>query len=93
MLNEILSNALKHAFPEGRSGKITISIELIQKNRCQIIVTDDGVGLPEKIDLETAEGLGLQLIKILTNQIDGTIEINRDKGTTFKIVFPFSCEN
>ena len=86
IINELLSNALKHAFPQGRPGLIRIEVEL-HDGRYSLRVQDDGVGLPAGFDFNRSESLGLQLVSDLTRQLRGTIEVVRDSGTTFVIEF------
>jgi PAS domain S-box-containing protein len=86
IINEILSNALKYAFPNNRKG--TISIRLAHKNQnITLIIHDNGVGLPAHIDYKNTESLGLQLVVTLVDQLGGTIKLDRSKGTKFTIVF------
>ncbi|MEA1971531.1 MAG: PAS domain S-box protein, partial [Thermodesulfobacteriota bacterium] len=88
IINELISNAIKHAFPEGRKGNI--AVELTQNKKAEeytLTVTDDGIGLPEEIDYRNMETFGLQLVDMLTEQLHGTMELDRSKGTSFKIVF------
>jgi len=86
MANELVTNALKHAFPQNRSGNI--SIEVVPKgNQYRLTVQDNGVGLPEEFDLDRSESLGLQIVQVLVKQLDGELEINRFKGTRFIIRF------
>jgi PAS domain S-box-containing protein len=84
IINELVSNSLKYAFPDGRSGEIAITT---QEDNAVLTLTvrDNGVGLPESIDWRNTASLGLQLVISLVEQIDGTIELNRDRGTTFII--------
>ncbi|MBW2596211.1 MAG: PAS domain S-box protein, partial [Deltaproteobacteria bacterium] len=86
--NELISNALKHAFPEGRKGKIAVELTQDKKTEEYILtVTDNGVGFPEEIDYRNSETFGLQLVDMLTEQLHGTVELDRSKGTSFKITF------
>ena len=87
IINELISNALKYAFPEGRSGEIKINF---QSSRGEIIITvsDNGIGLPENVDLQKTEYLGLQIVLALTKQLQGKIEIGRSKATEFMITLP-----
>ena len=87
ILNELVSNAMKYAFPGERKGEIFI--EFINKNDTvvQFNVSDNGVGLPENIQLENSESLGLMLVNTLVDQLKGSIEIERDGGTSFRISF------
>ncbi|MCK5148263.1 HAMP domain-containing protein [bacterium] len=89
IINELISNTLKHAFPASFTGKGKIEIDLYsdQKNEIVLIVKDNGVGLPKDLDIQKKETLGLQLIHILTEQIQGNIELNRKGGTKFTIRF------
>jgi len=86
MINEMLSNALKYAFPGERTGVITVNIQKTG-DRYSLIVRDNGIGLPEEIDLEHIETLGLQLVNSLVAQILGTITLDRNGGTEFRIDF------
>ncbi|MBM4242024.1 MAG: sensor histidine kinase, partial [Euryarchaeota archaeon] len=86
IINEILTNSLKHAFPHERSGKIRIELHPIN-NKFLLTVSDDGVGLGEDLDLQKTKTLGLQLVNNLVKQLDGTIELDRSHGTEFKIKF------
>lgn len=88
ILNELVTNALKYAFPGERTGKLEIRFKPIDNNRLELTVKDDGVGIPEDMDIETCESLGFQLVNILTCQLEGNIAVERNEGTTFKIVFP-----
>ncbi|MET0794299.1 MAG: histidine kinase dimerization/phosphoacceptor domain -containing protein, partial [Polyangiaceae bacterium] len=86
IINELLSNALKHAFPQGRAGCVQITVEL-SNGRYSVRVQDDGIGLPEGFDFGRSDSLGLQLVGDLTRQLRGTIRVLRDGGTTFAIEF------
>jgi two-component sensor histidine kinase len=87
IVNELVSNAFKHAFPEGRVG--TVRVELKRKGRrgCALAVMDDGVGLPMDIESQPSVSLGLQLVQDLTDQLRGEIVIDRAGGTSFTILF------
>ena len=87
LINELISNSLKHAFPGSKRGKILIKMESIGDNRFVLTVSDDGIGFPEDLDFKNTKSLGMQLVITLTEQIDATIELIRDKGTTFRISF------
>lgn len=86
IMNELVSNALKYAFEGGREGAIFIRLKK-EKGKIKMAVSDNGKGLPEHIDFRNTETLGLQLVTTLTEQISGTITMNRNKGTTFEIIF------
>jgi len=88
IVNEIIANSLKHAFPNDRSGKISIDLAQRDPNSVRLSVSDDGVGIPESQNLEDATTLGLQLVTMLVDQLDGTLTIHRSNPTTFEICFP-----
>jgi PAS domain S-box-containing protein len=88
ILNELLTNAFKYAFPDGRSGQIKIVLSRSNPRSVHLQVQDDGVGIPEQIDWDSSHSLGLKLIHILTKQLDGMIELERGTGTSFHLVFP-----
>ena len=88
IINELVTNSLKYAFPEGRNGVITISLRSIDGTMIELAVGDNGVGIPKDLDIRTTESLGLHLVTILAeNQLHGKIALNRDKGTEFQIKF------
>jgi PAS domain S-box-containing protein len=88
IINELISNSLKYAFPKDREGGIDIVLKAINSDEIELTVSDDGIGIPAEIDIGKTESLGLQLVQILAeNQLDGTLELNRDGGTAFKIRF------
>ncbi len=88
IVNELVSNAFKHAFPDGREGEVSITLTKDKAdNRYTLIVSDSGVSFPADLDFRETETLGMQLVDILTEQIHGAIEIDRSGGTSFKIVF------
>ncbi|MDO9044311.1 MAG: PAS domain S-box protein [Methanobacteriaceae archaeon] len=85
LVNELITNSMKHAFPNELSGNI--SIVLKEYDDYEIIISDDGIGFPKDINIDESNSLGLQIVSNLINQIDGTIEINNSHGTQFKIKF------
>ena len=87
IVNELLSNALKHAFPDGREGRIEVSLKPVQGNILQLGVCDDGVGLPESVDFESAETLGLTIVNSLVGQLTGEMVLDRTQGTCFRVRF------
>lgn len=87
IVNELLTNALKYAFPDGRAGEIQIVCSEAE-GRVTLQVSDDGVGLPQHIDLEHSPSLGLYLVyHLAVKQLGGSVEIQREKGSTFVITF------
>lgn len=89
IINELLTNSFKYAFADGRHGEIQIgfSCENTENCRYRLTVKDNGVGIHPDIDIENTTTLGLQLVVTLTDQINGTMIVNREKGTEFIIVF------
>ncbi|MEO8512414.1 MAG: PAS domain S-box protein [Ignavibacteria bacterium] len=87
ILNELISNSLKYAFPEGRKGKINVALNCSNDREYEIIISDDGIGFPKEIDYKQTKSLGLQLVNTLVGQIDGTIVMENHVGTTFRIKF------
>jgi len=87
ILNELVSNALKHAFPEGRGGEVNISMATTG-DQFILNVSDNGVGFPEGVDFRNTKSLGLELVNLLVGQINGTITMTVEGGTTFTITFP-----
>jgi two-component sensor histidine kinase len=87
--NELLSNALKHAFPAGRKGTVSISLRMIDPSCARLVVSDDGVGLPEGKDgCTTPTTLGMTLVTSLADQIDGTLTCATRPGCTFTLDIP-----
>ena len=91
ILNELVSNALKHAFPEGKEGEINIRMRL-KDSRVALTVQDNGIGFPESIDLTNLKSLGLELVNILVGQMNGKMDMQVDCGTTWTITFPVKNE-
>jgi PAS domain S-box-containing protein len=87
ILNELISNSLKHAFPERRKGLIRIGLKRGPDDTIILRVADDGIGFPKDIDFLQFESLGLQIAKLLVGQLEGTIELDRTNGTTFTVTF------
>lgn len=87
IINELVSNSLKHAFPDGRKGKITISMHSDDDGGITLFVGDNGIGFSDGVDFRNTESLGLQLVVSLVEQLDGVIELDRSEGTTFTIKF------
>jgi two-component sensor histidine kinase len=93
IVNELVSNSLKHAFTENHEGEIRIRLcwegknSEINKSLFSLTISDNGKGIPEDIELENFESLGLQLVIALVDQLDGEIETKRENGTEFRITF------
>jgi two-component sensor histidine kinase len=88
ILNELLSNAFKYAFPQNRSGTVHVELHADTAQQAVLVVRDNGTGFPDAIDFRHTESLGLQLVAMLTEQLQGTIALERAGGTTFTLTFP-----
>jgi PAS domain S-box-containing protein len=86
IINELISNSLKYAFPDGRRGEILIRLQK-EDNRFVLTYHDNGVGIPDNIDFENSKTLGMRLINALVDELDGKLTLDRTGGTTFKIEF------
>ena len=87
IVNELISNSMRHAYPEGK-GLISVFLTIDESEELTLVVKDDGVGIPENVDPENSDTTGFSLVYMLaTGQLDGTVEINRDNGTTVTIKF------
>ncbi len=86
IVNELVSNALKYAFPDGRAGEIRVGLARDGRNYI-LTVSDNGPGLPPDVDFRNTPSLGLQLVNMLAGQLEGTVELDSSKGTRFKITF------
>lgn len=87
IINELISNSLKYAFPDGQEGEIRIKLYASKDDTFTLIVSDKGIGLPEDLDFRNIKSLGLQVVVALVEQLKATIERDRSEGTAFKIVF------
>ncbi|MCZ7400589.1 MAG: ATP-binding protein [Candidatus Methanoperedens sp.] len=88
IINELVTNSLKYAFPDGRQGKIQISVTSNDNNMIRLSISDDGVGIPEDVDIRNTKTLGLELVTSLAEgQLHGEIILNRENGTEFQINF------
>jgi two-component sensor histidine kinase len=87
IVSELVSNSLKHGFPDGQEGEITIELVMDPEGRYHLVVGDNGLGLPDDLDFRNTESLGLRLVSKLVEQLGGTIELDRCKGTRFTISF------
>jgi two-component sensor histidine kinase len=87
IVNELVSNSLKHAFPGGQKGKILIELQTTQDGQYALTIGDNGTGIPTNLNLQTTESLGLQLVSTLVDQLGGDIKVNQKNGTKFEITF------
>jgi PAS domain S-box-containing protein len=91
IINELVSNALKHAFPDNRHGEISIHFAVDEKDLITLAVADTGVGLPAGLDFRNTQSLGLQLVDMLVKQLRGRMTVGGEQaGTFFSITFPGS---
>ena len=87
IVNELVSNSLKHAFPEGHQGEIRISLHSDETDTITLVVGDNGIGLPEGLDFRKSDSLGLQLIVTLVSQLGGSVDVDTTAGTQFIVRF------
>jgi PAS domain S-box-containing protein len=87
IINELVSNALRHAFPGGREGEVVVSMLSDGRGSVSLVVSDNGAGFPEHLDFRNTKSLGMQLVVSLVNQLEGTIELDKREGTAFHITF------
>jgi nitrate/nitrite-specific signal transduction histidine kinase len=87
ILNELVSNALKHAFPNGQAGTITVALRRADNGRVSLTVADTGVGLGAGVNLQQPQTLGLQLVAMLAEQIDATMDVVTQDGTHITLFF------
>ncbi|GEM_PF-2231590 len=87
IVNELVSNALKHAFNGRQKGRVSIHLFRNTAHQLVLEISDDGAGLPKNFQLETVESLGLQLVQALTRQLEGMMTMSNSRGTTFRLEF------
>ncbi len=87
IISELVINALKYAFPGGRKGMISIEMAVPSPGRMVLVVSDNGVGLPDDFDDRKARRLGFQIVSDLVKQLDGELQIETTGGTSFRITF------
>ena len=88
VINELVTNSLKHAFPDSKKGEIKITLHQLKEKEIELVVSDNGVGMPEEVDFRNTESLGLHLVNLLAeDQLHGKINLDRKNGTHFKIRF------
>jgi PAS domain S-box-containing protein len=87
IINELLTNAMKHAFPVNAKGKVSIIFKAEQDKRFSLTVKDTGIGLPDGFDMAKVDGLGMKVVQSLAMQLNGILEYTSDKGTEFSISF------
>jgi two-component sensor histidine kinase len=87
IVNELVSNSLKHAFPNGNGGEVVVQLQAKQDGPVELVVSDNGVGIPEGVDIRNSPSLGLQLVNALVGQMDGDMQFDSSQGTRFSITF------
>lgn len=87
IINELVTNALKYAFPGERRGIITVTFKTTGDNKVTLVVADDGVGLPDDFNIDTPKALGMQIINALVKQLHGSLRVDTKGGTAFTITF------
>jgi PAS domain S-box-containing protein len=93
ILNELLTNALRHAFPAGRGGTVEVRLRRHGLETFELTVSDDGVGLPDHVDVAKSSTLGLELVYTLICQLRGSLALTRDAGTVFHISCPLGARS
>lgn len=85
--NELVSNTLKHAFPDGTTGTVSVECYQTGDQEINLLVKDNGIGFPQNLDFRKTHSMGFQVVCTLTEQLEGTIEISRKLGTSFHLKF------
>ena len=93
IVSELVSNALKYAFPDRNAGEISIDFHQSQDASCTLIVRDTGGGFPPDLDFQSCSSLGLRLVNTLTQQLGGTISLHNESGAVFTLILPLSIED
>ncbi len=92
ILNELVTNAFKYAYPAETTGEVVISLHATPKRRVILTVSDEGVGLPDKFDWSGSKSMGLPIVELLTQQLGGTLTIRTKPGAAFTVEFPLETE-
>lgn len=87
ILNELMSNALKHAFHNDREGTLEVILRRGSDHIVELTVADDGVGLPLHFDLQSPKSMGLEVVTLLTSQLEARLDVSRANGTRFVLTF------
>jgi two-component sensor histidine kinase/sensor domain CHASE-containing protein len=88
IIHELVSNALKYAFPDGKKGLVTVRMREEEGERLVLEVGDDGVGIPTVLDIGTPVTLGLRIVQVLSSQLRGVLSLDRRSGSLFTLAFP-----
>ena len=92
IVNELITNAVKHAFPKDRKGSVRLGLKRLDGDKVVLSVADNGVGLPEGFNIDSLGSLGMQIVSSLIKQIGGESEVISSNGTEFRITFNTDCE-
>jgi two-component sensor histidine kinase len=92
VVNELISNALKHAFPRGQSGQVSVNLRKESGDQVVLSVSDNGVGIPDDLNIEQTTTLGLQLVLLLADQLRAHVMIRRSNPTCFELRLPLHPE-
>ena len=87
IINEAVNNAVKYAFPGQRNGEVRVQFKQTENNKYKLVIADNGVGIPEDMEIDTSGSLGMNLMRGLTNQLDGTFFIENKKGLMIIVIF------
>ncbi len=88
LINELITNALKHAFPKNSRGNISVTLAREENNKIHLVISDTGIGISNDLNIDNIETLGLRLVALLSQQLDGILTINRQNPTRFSLEFP-----
>lgn len=91
LINELISNSLKHAFPDGREGTVSVSLKRLPMSRVALSLSDDGIGLPQHTNIAHVSSLGLQIVKTLAGQMGGDLHCENGSGVRWAVEFDSSC--
>jgi two-component sensor histidine kinase len=92
VLNELITNALEHAFTGGRSGSVRVTLSWLDGGRLRLAVSDDGVGLPAGFDVKRCDSLEMQLVCALARQLQARISVEPASGARFAMTLPVADE-
>src|SRR5665213_1731045 len=92
LISEVVSNSLKHGFPEGRKGEVRIVLRRQSASIVSLVLSDNGVGLPEHLDWTKSRSLGLRLVRVLAQQLRANLDVRSQGGTEVSVVFTARCK-
>ncbi len=90
IVNELITNAIKHAFPDNKTGTVTVTLKHIEEDEAELTVADNGSGLPEDFSVENTDSFGIDVIQALVEQLEGTLSFSSNGGTSVSIQFPLT---